>query len=494
MGDPEPPECQPVAPVSAPQPRRWANQHKPLPPRLESDHWIVYYWHLGFPDAKIADHTLDHFDRKVFGLSAKSVQRIRGQLDLKGTIKQAATFETLKDIYQVLRARFPTMGARKMVFVIRQDYSIKVSEKLVNDFLRYIEPAAVEARKREQFKRRWFWSAGVMEIWSIDQHDKWGRFGLWWHLGIDPFTGRLAWLRVWWCNRNPRLLIGYYIAAGRVIGGIPLITMSNCGRENNGIANMHTVIRHRLDPTLATSLQHRFCINKNNIKSEAAWAQFRKQWVPGFEDALDFGVNNGLYNPADPLENLVFRWLAIPWLQTEVDQWVRLYNSTTRRANKNKVLPHGIPDIIHAKPERFNAKNFQILVPPVLFDEMQHEWAPLDDPVFQCTPPTFHIQAEIHYTSIGSPAVSKGTFWDIYASLLASFRDTPEDPTLWVAFRLANLGADEEMELMPGFQELRNGDKIVGDAAFIQGDYAAEFDDSDDDLADYAKFSSDDEQ
>ena len=32
---------------------------------------------------------------------------------------------------------------------------------------------------------RQFWSAGVMEFWSINQHDKWGKFGLWLHFGID---------------------------------------------------------------------------------------------------------------------------------------------------------------------------------------------------------------------------------------------------------------------------------------------------------------------
>ena len=93
-----------------------------------------------------------------------------------------------------------------------------------------------------------------MEYWSIDQHDKWGRFGLWLHLGIDPFTGRFAWLKTWWCNRNPRLLINYYLDAGRQVGGriishcqsfshcltsispigIPLMTMSDRGQDMHG--------------------------------------------------------------------------------------------------------------------------------------------------------------------------------------------------------------------------------------------------------------------
>ena len=58
--------------------------------------------------------------------------------------------------------------------------------------------------------------------------------------------------------------------------------------------------------------------------------------------------------------SLVFRWIAIPWLQIEIENWVQIHNSSKRRANRNKLLPDGIPDLIHAKPERFGAKNFQV--------------------------------------------------------------------------------------------------------------------------------------
>jgi hypothetical protein len=78
------------------------------------------------------------------------------------------------------------------------------------------------SRKSGHFKRKRFWSAGVMEYLSIDQHDKWGRFGLWLHLATDPFNSRVAWLKIWWCNRNPHLLINYYLEAGRKVGGMCL--------------------------------------------------------------------------------------------------------------------------------------------------------------------------------------------------------------------------------------------------------------------------------
>jgi hypothetical protein len=60
--------------------------------------------------------------------SAKSIQRLRKKLGLKGVRQQAATFDSIAPFYEEIRERFPTMGARTMVSVLRQDYGIKVGE------------------------------------------------------------------------------------------------------------------------------------------------------------------------------------------------------------------------------------------------------------------------------------------------------------------------------------------------------------------------------
>ena len=130
-----------------------------------------------------------------------------------------------------------------------------------------------------------------------------------------------------------------------------------------------------------------------------------------------------------------------------------------------------------------------------MLNELQQEWAPLDDVVFHLTPPSFHAQAQTHYNSLDCPAISHGTFWNIYKALLGCFRESPSDGTLENVFRLANLGADHEMELLEGFRELHNGDEVVGDGVLSQGAYdAAIF--SDDEDADgeceyYCEFSDD---
>jgi len=60
------------------------------------------------------------------------------------------------------------------------------------------------------------------------------------------------------------------------------------------------------------------------------------------------------------LFRLVFRWLAIPWLQAELDSWAHRFNTSPRRADKNKILPQGIPDIIFTKPQTYGHEDFKV--------------------------------------------------------------------------------------------------------------------------------------
>ena len=84
--------------------------------------------------------------------------------------------------------------------------------------------------------------------------------------------------------------------------GVPMITQSDPGPENFGVANAQTYIRHRLDPTLSGTRQHRWMIKHQNILSEIKWSVFRRDFSPGFEDILDKGVFEGWYDVNDTLQ------------------------------------------------------------------------------------------------------------------------------------------------------------------------------------------------
>lgn len=155
---------------------------------------------------------------------------------MQGCRAQANTFESIDGPLKKLRKKFPTAGAESMRHHLRQSYGIHASRytfvfvpqhlfahcgqrELILQYNRIVDPAGVAARRAGRIRRRVFYAAGVNHIWAFDQHDKWRRFGLRLHLGLEPFTGFLLWLIVWWTNSNPKLVCAQYFRVAREHGG-----------------------------------------------------------------------------------------------------------------------------------------------------------------------------------------------------------------------------------------------------------------------------------
>ncbi|PPQ93947.1 hypothetical protein CVT25_015839 [Psilocybe cyanescens] len=182
---------------------------------------------------------------------------------------------------------------------------------------------------------------------------------------------------------------------------MPLVSQSDPGSENYGIAKAHTTCRNRHDPSLSGTIQHRWMLKKKNIKPEISWSQMRQRFTPGFEDLLEAGVVNDWYDINCPLDLLVFRWIFIPFLQKELDAWADRINNSCKHANHNKILPHGIHveqaaiDYVQqefAPPE--DPVFLLIHVEQAAIDYVQQEFAPPEDPVFLLVPPKFKNMLE----------------------------------------------------------------------------------------------------
>ena len=86
------------------------------------------------------------------------------------------------------------------------------------------------------------------------------------------------------------------------LSDIPMVTQSDPGTENFGIANVQTLLWQMHDPTLEGFVQHRWMRTKKNIKPEIAWSQLRWRFCPGFEALLETGVDEGWYDPDNTLQ------------------------------------------------------------------------------------------------------------------------------------------------------------------------------------------------
>ena len=94
---------------------------------------------------------------------------------------------------------------------------------IIRQFLKLTELEKVAERLGNGIIRRAFYAAGVNHFWAMDQHDKWKRFGLFWHGCMDGFTGKILWLVIWWTNSNPRYVCAQYFKAIRTVGGTYLV-------------------------------------------------------------------------------------------------------------------------------------------------------------------------------------------------------------------------------------------------------------------------------
>jgi hypothetical protein len=83
---------------------------------------------------------------------------------------------------------------------------------------------------------------------------------------------------------------------------MPLVSQSDLGSENYGIANAQSILRQWHDPALAETVQHRWMCQKKNVKPEITWSQLHHRFTPGFENVLQRGVAKGWYDINQPVD------------------------------------------------------------------------------------------------------------------------------------------------------------------------------------------------
>ncbi|KAG1896356.1 uncharacterized protein F5891DRAFT_1130312 [Suillus fuscotomentosus] len=396
------------------------NQYKPTPPLDELTPHILRYWKTRLNDKEIVLALQKHFDTERYGIGLTKFRQIRVDMGLERSRRQGHTIETIREAVMELRQMFPHAGTREMIGLLFHEKNMSVAKSVMMSYFAAYEPELVWQRKARRLKRKHFWAAGVNDLFAVDQHDKWLRFGLGLHTGVEPFSGRIMWIRVWHSNRNPQLILSYYLDTITELGHMPLITQSDLGTENYGIANAQTLLRQRYDPTLQGTLQHRWMRTKKNVMPEITWSQLRRRFTPGFETLLDEGVIEGWYDSGNTLHMMVFRWVFIPWLQQELNAYRDRVNNTAKRRDRNKILPHGVPNLIYDSPEDFGALDFKVSIDHEGIDYVRNFYINASNPVFDIVPPMLGDFIEHCYDAMGRPAVTRLSVWDVYRNILSA--------------------------------------------------------------------------
>ncbi|KAH6903545.1 hypothetical protein BKA70DRAFT_1433583 [Coprinopsis sp. MPI-PUGE-AT-0042] len=371
------------------------NGHKPNPsaPMEMVQPLIEFYWSIRLPDTEALKRLKSSgaFDTDLYGIEIRTYRKYRESLGFTTARKQRHTPETIREDMLDLRDKYPRAGERDMAAHLFHEKDKAVAGRTLRGYFHVYEAHLVAGRRARRLLRKRFWAAGVNDVLAVDQHDKWQRFGLRLHIGVDPFPGRIQWLKIWHTNSNPKLILSYYLEFVREQHGVPLVTQSDPGPENFLLANGHTMIRWSMDLELRfwRYIQHRWKREKKNIPPEIAWSGLRARFAPGFEDLLQLGVDQEWYDYDNLVHRYVFRWIFIPWLQAELDNYRFKVNHTRRRHDPRQIVPHGRAEDIYRFPEAYGARDFKVAVPEHVIREVEEQLIPPNLPLFQLVPPEF---------------------------------------------------------------------------------------------------------
>ncbi|THU92671.1 hypothetical protein K435DRAFT_671733, partial [Dendrothele bispora CBS 962.96] len=216
-----------------------------IAPIADVEDVIKRLWTRRKTDQEILNALLTrHIDTAKYGLGITRFRKMRKALGLLGTRQQGHTVDSISDAMVQLRCQYPKAGRHELHHLLFHEHGIRASRSIraIEDWCHQWEPDLVRARRKHRLKRKRFWAAGVNDMWCVDQHDKWKRFGLALHTGMDPFSGKIKWLKVWWTNNNPRLIFRYYLECIKKDEYTYLITQSDPGSENFCLAKGHTFI------------------------------------------------------------------------------------------------------------------------------------------------------------------------------------------------------------------------------------------------------------
>ncbi|KAG1730904.1 hypothetical protein EDB19DRAFT_1831878 [Suillus lakei] len=331
------------------------NQHKPTPPLVEITPHIFRLWKSHLTDKQIVQALQKEINTECYGIG-----------------------------------------------LLHHKEGVSVTRSMVKSYFAIYEADLVHQRKAHHLQRRCFWAAGVNDIVTVDQHNKWLRFGLALHTRIELFSGCIMLI----VTLEPKIL-----------------------ELQMGM------------------LQHRWMRTKKNDIPEIAWSQLRCQFTPGFESLLDHGVEQDWYDSDNTLQvvNLILTKTASTTLQNDV-------------IRTSEVLPHRVPKLIYQSAEDFGALDFKIKVDKAAVDHVRAMYIKPGHPVFDLIPSDLGDSLQICYECLGCPVVNHKSAWTFYLAketkICCSFRSIetyhfmkrPMGITIWVGF-MEDLDLEDEPDV-----------------------------------------------
>ena len=323
------------------------------------DDLIEQYFKLGFSRYEILACLLVSHGIKI---SLSQLKRILTRRGLRRRGRQSPLEDVISGIEHELKGNGIGIGYRSMWQRLREDHELVVSRETVRCALKVIDPRGVKARQKHRLERREYSVPGPNFIWHMDGYDKLKPYGVCIHGCIDGYSRRIMWLEVAATNKNPRLIVKYFIDCIRQVGGLPRVVRADCGTENVRVAAAQRFLRRDCADGLAGHKSFMYGKSTSNQRIEAWWGQLRKNCAQWWMDHFKTLKTSGLFCDANIIHQECLKFCYIPVIRQELNRAARLCNTHRIRPSRNQEVPAGRPDVLFVLPEMHGHRDLKVNV------------------------------------------------------------------------------------------------------------------------------------
>ena len=310
----------------------------------DRDSIIENYFNAGYKYCEILAYLILYHG---INISLRQLKRILNTKGLRRRKHPSDLGDVINVIEMEIQGRGSCIGYRAMWQRLRNDHKLVVSQNIVRQALKLIDPDGVTRRRKHRLQRRHYKARGPNHLWHLDGYDKLKPFGFCIHGCIDGYSRRIMWLEVGTTNNDPRVIAKYYIDCVRQVGGTPSIVRADRGTENVKVAGIQRFLRRNDEDSFSGNSSFMYGKSVSNQRIEAWWSQLRKGctewWINYFKDLRD----RGLYCDADIINVKCLRFCFMPVIQDELQRVARLWNSHRIRPSTNQESPPGKPDMLY---------------------------------------------------------------------------------------------------------------------------------------------------
>ncbi|XP_078363116.1 uncharacterized protein LOC144647223 isoform X1 [Oculina patagonica] len=202
---------------------------------------------------------------------------------------------------------------------------------------------------------------------SCDGHDKLcgyqkSMFPLCIYGGLDTYSGRVNFLRVWTSNNNPKVIGRFYFEYLFESRVLPETLRIDRGTETDVMATIHCFLREK-QGDLEKSTDAVLYGPSTQNKIERWWRELLERMERYFKDQLKSLVECGEYDASDQTDRDLLAYVYIPVIQKELDVFRKcVWNNHRSRKQRGKELPSGVPEHIYHFPEQYGGQKCGIKV------------------------------------------------------------------------------------------------------------------------------------